>query len=190
MKSAQYMISDSITLHNLQFELYKDAAHIEEAIRELADRINNDYSECNSVPLLVITLSGGFMFASELSKYLDFPCEFAFVKCSSYYDGMSSSCQIRFDVELTTPAAGREVIVLEDIIDTGNTYIALRQYLFEKGASSVKIASLLFKKEVYDKQAPIDYIALESENSFLVGYGLDYNQLGRNLNGLYKLKQQ
>lgn len=173
-------------LHDLFFEPYIPASQIESAVEGVARRINADYAHCITPPLFLVTLSGAFMFAAELSKYLNIPVEFAFVKCSSYNTAAVSSGEVRFEVECTVSPTGRDVIVVEDVVDTGNTYVALHAYLMRLEARSIRIASLLLKTEVYDKSLPLDYVALSVENIFLVGYGLDYNQLGRNINGIYR----
>lgn len=173
-------------IHDIDFEPYISSDHIEEAISKLAERINTDYADRDSPLLALITLSGAIIFASQLCKQLKVPVELAFVKCSSYGVTTHSSGDVKFEVEPTTDIKGRDVLVLEDIVDTGNTWVALNKYIKEHGAQSVRIATLLLKEEVYDKDLPLDYVALRVENRFLIGYGLDYNQLGRNLNGIYR----
>lgn len=172
-------------IHDIDFEPYISAAQVETAIRSVAERINTDYAASTEPVLLLITLSGATMFAGELCKSLTIPVEFSFVKCSSYGASTTSSGNIAFNVEPTASLLGRDVIVLEDVVDTGNTWVALHTYIEQQGARSLKIATMLLKPEVYDKSLPLDYVGLEVENKFLVGYGLDYNQLGRNINGIY-----
>lgn len=173
-------------IHDIDFQEYIPKETIEKAIAQTAQRINDDYAQAEDPVLLLITLSGAVIFGAELCKHLTIPVELAFVKCSSYGTSQTSSGRITFDVEPTCSLLGRDVIVLEDIVDTGNTWAALHTYIEQQGAHSLAIATLMLKEEVYDKDLPLDYVALKVENEFLVGYGLDYNQLGRNINAIYK----
>lgn len=174
-------------IHDLNFELYISAPTMQQKIEELAKRIEADFTDCTERPLFMITLGGAVVFAVDLCRHFNFVTEWSYVKCSSYNEGLTSSRNVKFELEPTISPQGRDVIVLEDIVDTGNTYQALHSYLMQHGAKSVRIASMIIKRDVYDKDLPIDYVALESDDIFLIGMGLDYNQLGRNLNGIYKL---
>lgn len=174
-------------IHNLNFELYISADTMRDNIEQVAMQIDADFARNQDPPLFMVTLGGAIVFAADLCRKLSFASEWSYVKCSSYHDAMKSSGKIRFELEPTISPLGRDVIVLEDIVDTGNTYEVLHRYLMERGARSVKIATMLIKRDVYDKDLPIDYVAAESDNIFIVGMGLDYNQLGRNLDGIYKL---
>lgn len=176
-----------IKLHQLEFEPYISASEIEQQIERLASEINCQYAGLS--PLIVITLNGAFIFGAELVKRLNFQCEIAFVKCSSYHDGTQSSGAVEFELGLKIDPAGRDILILEDIVDSGTTYMALHRYFSERSVKSIRIATLCFKSEAYHHSTPLDYVALEVENIFIVGYGLDYNQLGRNINGIYKLKK-
>lgn len=176
-----------ITVGDKDFAPYISASQIEESVKAIAQSINESYSESKTPVLMLVTLSGAMMFAAELSKYVTVPLEWGFVKCSSYGVGMTSSGNVRFEVQPTIPVEGRDVLVVEDIVDTGNTWVALHANLLESGAKSVKIATMAIKRDVYDKALPVDFVALEVENKFIVGYGLDYGQLGRNINGIYVL---
>jgi len=185
------MVSQTdVILHGKRFELSVAGEEVDRHIRRLADELNRDYCKAHTVPLIMVTLSGGMMFAGELSKNLRFDCEFAFVKCSSYRDGMNSSGEVNFDVEPTTSPHSRDIIIVEDIVETGNTYCALYRYLQDKGALSIRIASLVVKEDKYDKGLPIDYIGIPIEDRFVIGYGMDFNGLGRNLYGLYQLAKE
>lgn len=179
-------IAKIMRIHDIDFEPYISSDRIEEAISVLAERINVDYADRDSPLVVLITLSGAMIFASELCKRLTVPVELGFVKCSSYGVTTHSQGDVKFDVEPTIALKGRDVLVAEDIVDTGNTWVALSRYIKKHNARSVGIATLLLKEEVYDKSLPLDYVALKVENIFLVGYGLDYNQLGRNINAIYK----
>ncbi len=176
-----------ITVGDKDFAPYISASQIEDSVKAIAQSINESYSEAKAPVLMLVTLSGAMMFAAELSKYVTIPLEWAFVKCSSYGVGMTSSGTVRFTVQPTVPVEGRDVLVIEDIVDTGNTWVALHSNLLEANAASVKIATMCIKREVYDKPLPVDFVALEIENKFIVGYGLDYGEIGRNINGIYVL---
>lgn len=181
------MQNNIVTLHDKSFSISLERQNILKAIDALAAKLNTDYGHQSEPPLMVITLSGAMIFAAELAHRLDFNVEIAFIKCSSYHGGLSSSGEIKFEMECTISPENRHVIVVEDIVETGNTYIALHQYLMGKQAKSVRIATLLHKPALYKYSLPIDYVALEIENDFVVGFGLDYNQLGRNLGAIYTL---
>lgn len=176
-------------IHNLNFEPYISAEHLAEQTARVAAQINRDYAISDTPPLILITLGGAVIYAADLVRRLDFMTELSYVKCSSYNDGISSTGQIKMEIEPTISPVGRDVIVVEDIVDTGNTYVALHDYLMRAGAKSVKIATMLIKTAVYNKELPIDYISLEIDDIFVVGSGLDYNQLGRNLAGIYRLSK-
>ncbi len=176
-----------ITVGDKDFAPYISSDQIEESVKAVAEKINSFYKDSQEPVLMLITLSGAMMFASELSKYVTIPLQWGFVKCSSYGVGMTSSGTVKFTVEPTVDVARRNVLVVEDIVDTGNTWVALHANLQERGAKSVKIATMSIKREVYDKDLDVDFVAMEIENKFVVGYGLDYGELGRNINGIYQI---
>lgn len=173
-------------IHDIEFEPYISGAQIETAIDVIARQINEKYAQIERPVLMLVTLTGAMIFASDLCKRLTIPLEIAFVKCSSYGESLVSSGHISFDLKPTSILAERDVIVLEDIVDTGNTWVVLHDYINSQGAKSIAIATLVLKEEVYDKPLKLDYVAFNVENAFLIGYGMDYNQLGRNINGIYK----
>lgn len=174
-------------IHDLNFELYITADILQGHIKRIADQINLDYANAPRRPLIIITLGGALVFGADLIRQLNFVTDIAYVKCSSYNNSMESSGCIDFELGLTISAADRDVIIIEDIVDTGNTYVALHDYLLKVGVRSVKIATMLLKSSVYKKNLPIDYLAVAIDDIFVIGFGLDYNQLGRNLNGIYRL---
>ena len=126
------------------------------------------------------------MFTAELMKRLSFQCELSCVKLSSY-KGTKSSGTVLTLLGLTSDVKGRRVILCEDIVDTGNTILALQEMLQDKGAAEVRICTMLLKPDVYDKDVKLDYVAMEIPSAFIVGFGLDYNELGRNLQDIYVL---
>lgn len=177
---------EMITLGDKQFEKYIDYQTIEKAITEIAAKINADMTGEN-IPLIVGVLNGSFMFLADLMKKLNFNCELTFVRVSSYRDTKSTGelCQV---LGLNTNIDGRTVILVEDIVDTGNTIVELHKMLTKNySPKQLKIATMLLKPNVYDKDLELDYVALEIPNDFIVGYGLDYNELGRNLKDIYKI---
>lgn len=151
----------------------------------MAEQVEADYGD--EVPLFIGILNGAFMVVSDFLKQYHRPCEVSFVKLSSY-EGMASTHQLRELIGLQENLAGRHVIVIEDIVDTGNTLEGLKAMFKEKHVKSFKIATLFFKPEAYKKDIKIDYIGMRIPNRFIVGYGLDYDGLGRNLPEVYQLK--
>lgn len=180
----------TLTVRDRRFGLYIPEETIHTAISEIAARVNRDYQDAER-PLMLVTLNGAFIFAGELFRQLTGPFEVAFIKLSSYGSGLTTSGQISVDVPLTTDVKGRDILIAEDVVDTGNTIHKLHAMLTEQGAKSVRVATLLLKPDTYYNQPerpeplPIDYAALESEPEFIIGYGMDYDGLGRNLGALY-----
>ena len=174
-----------IKLHDLFFENYISEAEINQAINGVAVQLNDDYKDKN--PVFLIVLNGAFFFASDIIKRFDGDCEMSFIKVASY-DGLTSSGEITTVMGAEPILKGRSVIIVEDIVDSGNTIETIIEILEQEGVADYTIASLFYKPNAYKKNYPIDYIGLEIENDFIVGYGLDYNGLGRNLREVYKLK--
>ena len=180
-------MSSSITLHDKQFETYIKAEEVEAAIDKLAARINEAHKNEKEPVILLCVLNGAIMFTSELMKRLTFPLELMTIKVASYA-GTRSGGHIQEVMGITGSVKGRKVIVCEDIVDTGATMVYLDNRLRESGAASVEICSMLLKPEVYKQDLKLDYVAMEIPNRFIVGYGLDYDQLGRNIKDIYVLK--
>lgn len=176
--------SNTIRLHDLYFEIFITSEQIESAVRNLAALINADYK--GKVPVFLVILNGAFMFASDLLKLIQIDCDVVFYRITSY-EGTKTTNKVKEIIGIEENLTGRDIIILEDIIDTGLTL----QYIIEKinlqKPNSVKIATLLFKKEKFTNVYPIDYYGFSIPSDFVVGYGLDYNGLGRNLKDLYKL---
>jgi len=173
-----------VTLHDKQFKPYLSEQQIAEAVKKMAKQIEEDYK--HESPYFLVVLSGAFMFASDLLKTFSKQCEVAFIKASSY-EGTQSTGTVKLLSGLNTEVKNKHVIVVEDIVETGNTIELLLNELKAAGAAGVKVASLLFKKELYHKPFPIHYSGIHIGNDFVVGYGLDYNGLGRNLKEIYVL---
>lgn len=175
----------SIQLHDKIFERFIAYEEIQRSVGIIAARINQDYN--GKKPLLVAVLNGSFMFAAELMKQLEIECEISFVKLASYH-GVTSGGTVTELIGLNENAENRDVIILEDIVDTGLTIEKVMDVFVNRKCTSVKVASLLFKPEAYKGKTKIDYVAIEIPNKFIVGFGLDYNGIGRNLKDIYQLK--
>lgn len=158
---------------------------LEGEIHRVAKEIKDDMAD--KKPLFLVMLNGAFMFAGELFKALDIPCEISFVKYKSY-SGTQSTNNINILIGAKTEEVkGRNVVVVEDIVDSGLTMSKLRKDLEEAGAESIRIATMLFKPESFKFDFRIDYIGMNIGKDFIVGYGLDYNEFGRNLREIYKI---
>lgn len=175
----------NVTLHDKQFELYISGADIRKRIGALGEKINVDYT--GKKPLLIAVLNGSFMFAADLMRELTVQAEISFVKVASYHGSVSSGAVSEL-IGLTEHIEGRDIIVVEDIVDTGTTLVKVYDMLTERHPASVRVATLLLKPDAYNKSIPVDYAAMEIPNDFIVGYGLDYDGLGRNLRDIYKIK--
>lgn len=177
----------NIQLYDKRFSIFIDAQKIDHAVTQVAEKINIDYQGKN--PLFLVVLNGAFMFASDLFKKITIDCEISFVKLSSY-SGTKSTHIVRELIGLDKALTDRNVILVEDIIDTGITMENTTQKLKHLQAADVKIATLLFKPKSFEKDYTIDYIGIEIPNGFIVGYGLDYDGLGRNFPDIYKVVDQ
>lgn len=178
--------SDLVRLHDLQFTPFISEAEITAAIDQLAQKVNEEFKD--EKPVFLGVLNGSFLFAAELIKRFEGDCEVSFVKLSSY-SGTGTTGNVDTLMGLTQPLENRTVIVIEDIVDTGNTLESLDRILRAEKVKQYKIATLFYKPEAYKKPLHIDYVGIEIPNEFIVGYGLDYNGLGRNLTQVYKLKE-
>jgi hypoxanthine phosphoribosyltransferase len=173
-----------VRLHDLEFELFIPEQEVNTAIDRLAVELRAKYA--GRRPLFIGVLNGAFFFAAELVKRLDIECEITFVKVASYH-GTSSSGKVTDLIGLNERIHGRHVVVLEDIVDTGNTVRHVLDTLQDHLPASVSIAALLFKPDAYRQEIPIDHVALRIPNDFVVGSGLDHDGLGRNLPGIYRI---
>jgi len=177
-------MNSEIQILDLKFKPYLSAEMIDKKVGELASKIDLDYAGRH--PLFICILNGSFIFASDLLKKVSLPCNIEFVRLKSY-EGTQSTEKVREVLGLQVDIKDRDLIVIEDILDTGHTLAHFFEYLKNYEPRSVKLASLIFKKEAFQKDFPIDYLGFEIENKFIVGYGLDYNEYGRNLDAIYQL---
>jgi len=175
---------DRIRVHDKTFEPYITASELDREISRLAKELSADFA--TQKPLFIAILNGSFMFASDLFKHLDFPAEICFIKLASY-KGTKSTGQVITSIGLDTDVYGRDVVILEDIIDTGKTLSQFLPQLMHQQPSSLKICALLHKKEATVYPIGIDYLGFTIPDRFVVGYGLDYDGFGRNLKEIYQL---
>lgn len=174
----------AVKLHDKTFDTYLSNEEIQEKVKELAGQINRDYE--GKRPLFIAILNGSFMFASDIFKYLTIEAEISFIKLASYR-GTKSTGTIITSIGLDDDLYGRDVIILEDIVDTGKTLDEFLPKLLHQQPKSLKIVALLHKYEATKYPITIDYIGFKIPDKFVVGYGLDYDGLGRNLREIYQL---
>ena len=181
------ILMESITIHDKNFVPYLKHDEIQEIIKKLALKVYEDYKD--ETPIFVGVLNGVIMFFSDFLKYYPGKCEIAFLQVSSY-SGTHSTGIVYKKMDLTKDVVDRHIILMEDIVDTGNTLENLFEYFKNtQRPKSLKVASLLLKPDVFQKDFTIDYVAKEIPNKFVLGYGLDYDELGRNLPDLYQLEE-
>jgi hypoxanthine phosphoribosyltransferase len=173
-----------IKVHDKSFSIYLSEEAIQQRVKELAEAISKDYT--GRRPLFIAILNGSFMFAADLFKHLTIEAELCFIKLASY-KGMKSSGNVVTSIGLEDDLFGREVIIVEDIVDTGKTLHKFLPKLMHQQPKSLKIAALLHKSEATEYPLTLDYIGFDIPNKFVVGYGLDYDGLGRNLKEIYQL---
>jgi hypoxanthine phosphoribosyltransferase len=175
----------NIVVHNKTFVPYLSEAAILEKVRELAAKLRSDLA--GKKPLFIAILNGSFMFASDLFKELDFEAEICFIKLASY-KGTKSSGQVLTAIGLDTDINNRHIVILEDIIDTGKTMNEFLPQLYNQQPASLRVAVLLHKPEATVFPISIDYCCFSIPNKFVLGYGLDFDGLGRNIRELYQLE--
>jgi len=176
-----------IKLHDKVFKPYITKDKIAKYVKYLAKIIAKDIGE-DETPIFIGILNGSFIFAADFVREYQYDCHITFVKLASY-NGTNSSGKIRHLVGLNEELEGKTVVILEDIIDTGNTLEEIYKIFKDKKVKKLKIATLFFKPDVFKKSLPIDYIGRSIDDKFIVGYGLDYDGLGRNLSDIYELKE-
>lgn len=173
-----------IRVHDKQFEPYISAAQINARIREVARQLNRDYA--GKRPLFIAILNGSFIFAADLFKEIRIDAEICFIKLASY-KGTKSTGHVVTAIGLDMDLFGRDVVIVEDIVDTGKTLNEFLPQLHHQQPASLKIVALLHKPEATVYPLNIDYLGFSIPNKFVVGYGLDYDGLGRNIGEIYKL---
>ena len=175
-----------VTLNDKTFEVMIPAEEIDKAVAKVAEQLNKDYAESEKAPIFVGVLNGSYMFLSDLVRKTTFNNEVTFVRISSY-EGTQSTGSITQKSGIDIDIEGRDIIIVEDIVETGHSINHMLQYIKSLNPNSVEVCTLFFKPEKYLYDLPIKYCAMEIGNEFIVGYGLDYDQLGRNLKDIYVL---
>ncbi len=172
----------NVNIHGHTFKIKISATEIQKAVSDVARQMNADLKD--KKPLFLSVLNGSFIFAADLMKKVAVECEISFVKLASY-QGTASTGKMKQLIGINEDLKGRTVVIIEDVVDSGETIENVLHQLKDLGAAEIKIATLLFKPDAYTKDVHIDYAAMVVPNDFLVGYGLDYNGLGRNLADIY-----
>lgn len=173
-----------VKFHGKEFRIAYSHEQIMTAIRDIAKQIDRDYAE--QCPLFLSILNGSFMFSAHLLEELNIDPEISFIKLASY-EGTSSLKEVKKLIGLNEEIKGRSVIILEDIVDTGYTINQAVQLIKSMGPDEVKVASLLLKPDALIEPVQLDYVGMEIPNDFIVGFGLDYNRMGRNLKDIYSM---
>jgi hypoxanthine phosphoribosyltransferase len=176
--------NSNIQIHDKNFEVYLSQERIDDAVKTLAQTINSTYA--TKEVIFVAVLNGAFMFSSDLLKQINLKCQVSFVKMASY-QGTQSTGRVDQLIGLVNSIEGKHIVILEDIVDTGLTLEKLRILLANDEPASIAIASLLFKPSAFQGKIKPEFVGIEIPNDFVVGYGLDYNEHGRNLKEIYKL---
>ena len=178
-------MKQTVKLHDKYFKPFIASSAIDSSIATVAERINKDYK--GKRPIFIGVLNGSFLFTADLFKQITIEAEVCFIKLASY-KGTSSSGNVITAIGLDANVNGRDIIIVEDIIDTGKTLHHFLPQLESSNPSSIKIAVLLNKKEALAYPIKVDYACFDIPNKFVVGYGLDYEGLGRNTKAIYQLK--
>lgn len=174
----------TIRIHDKSFKIYLSESAIQESVKNIAETINKEYRD--KKPLFIAILNGSFMFAADLFKYLTIAAEISFIKLASYR-GMKSTGNVITSIGLDVELFGKDLIIIEDIVDTGKTLYNFLPKLKDHHPSSLKIAALLHKPEATRFPLNLDYVGFSIPDKFVVGYGLDYDGLGRNLKEIYQV---
>ncbi len=177
---------NDVRIIDKNFSVSISESQIQARISELAATLNHEYAGRD--PLVLSILNGSFLFTADLVRHLDWDPEVQFMRLSSYGGGMESSGEVRVLLDLNVPIKGRDILIVEDIVDTGRTMEWLRKYLASKDFASARLVTLLFKEEAFLAKTPPEYIGFSIPNSFVVGYGMDYQEHGRSLRAIYQLK--
>ena len=177
---------DKIKLLDRRFKKMIPAEEIDKAVERVAEQLNERYA--GKTPMFLGVLSGSFLFLSDLVRKINFDSRLAFVKISSY-EGTQSTGNVKQQLGIDFDIEGKDIIIVEDIVETGHSMNYLLDYLQQRNPASVSICTLFFKPEKFLYEYKIDYVAMPIGNEFIVGYGLDYNQIGRNLKDIYVLDE-
>ncbi len=179
-------MNDSVTINGETFGIYLTAEQIARRVRELGGRLNNDYA--GTVPIFIGVLNGSFIFFADLIREITIDCEMDFIRLSSYGDAKISSGEVKIVKDLNAQVKGRDVVIVEDIVDSGLSVDFLKRLILAQNPKSVKVVTLLYKRDSVKYPIEMDYVGFEVPSLFLVGYGLDYAQKMRNLRHIYMLQ--
>ncbi len=179
-------MKEIVQIKDKRFEQFIDFQDIQNAVKAIATQMNSDLK--GKDPLFLAVLNGAFMFMGELMKEMSVPCEISFIRLASY-QGLKSTENVQEVIGLTEDIEGRTVVIVEDIVDSGNTMLKLMAQLEKRNPKEIKTATLLLKPDALKYDIKLDYVALEIPNDFIVGYGLDYDGYGRNLKNIYKITE-
>ena len=171
-----------------KYQIYLTEDEIQQRVKELGKQISSDYE--GTIPIFVGVLNGSFLFIADLLKNIEIDCEIDFIRVSSYGDGMVSSGYVNIKKDFSAELHGRDIIMVEDIVDSGKSVQFLLEYVGKQKPKSIKFVSLLRKKDSAKVDVDIDYIGFEIDNKFVIGYGLDYAQLKRNLRNIYQVIEE
>lgn len=177
----------TVKIKDKTFALSYPEAELQKNIRAVANRINEDFA--SKTPLLLGVLNGCFMFAADLMRNLNITCEISFVKLASY-QGTTSTGKVKEVIGLNEDISGRDVIIIEDIVESGHTMQRMIETLGTRNPKSVHICTLMQKPEKLEIPLDIEYVAMKIPNAFIIGYGFDYDQQGRNLRDIYSLVEE
>ena len=173
-----------VTLNDRTFEVMIPAEDIDRAVAAVAERLNRDYATAERPPIFIGVLNGAFIYLADIVRKVDFNNEIAFMQISSY-EGTQSTGKITQKLGIDFDIEGRDIILVEDIVETGHSINHMLGYLRALSPRSIEVCTLFFKPDKYLYDMPIKYCAMEIGNEFIVGYGLDYDQIGRNLKDIY-----
>jgi len=177
-------IMKEVQVLDKKFKVSIPEEKIQQRIKEIAQQMNKDMTQKDVIFLGI--LNGCFMFAGDMFKHIELPCQITFLKLASY-QGTVSSGNVKRLIGINENIEGKTVVILEDIIDTGNTLESIIKQLKGYEPAEIKVATLLYKPDAYKKDLPIDYVGFEIPNEFIIGYGLDYDGFGRNLSDIYTI---
>jgi hypoxanthine phosphoribosyltransferase len=178
-------MNNDIIINSDRFTLFLSEEQIRSKVKELAARINEEYS--GKVPIFIGILNGSFIFFADLIREITIDCEVDFLKLSSYGDAKITSGEVRLLKDLNCQVSGRDIIVVEDVVDSGLSIEFMKQLVMKEHPASFRVVTLLLKKSVAKVEFPIDYVGFEIPPEFVIGYGLDYAQKVRNLKAIYRL---
>lgn len=175
-----------IRIKDREFEVFITEAELDVIVRRLAAEVSRDYESASGQLMVCPVLTGAFMFAADLLRRLTVPCEVSFVRFASY-SGMSSTGEVRCLLPFAKDVEGRDVLIVEDVIDSGLSMQQMLKEVKELNPRSVKVCALFYKPEAFKGDYKVDYVGREIGNEFIVGYGLDYDEQGRTLPEVWKV---